>query len=223
MITRLMLLFTGLAMASSAAFAQAPADDIAYVTRAELKSELGKISQQIAALGQQMNGSKPVAAPSSLADLEKRLAAVEKAQDKIIRLGNSQALVIDQIAARDDRGDYYPVLNGNSEQSIASISRAFEKTIPKHGLFVVHNRTNGDKWITINRDQYLIPAGNPREFEFAPGNVTTRVPGESEKNWYLGPSTNYRHDIDINDLPAVRYIYNPAPVFVESGGWVAAY
>ena len=53
MVRRFALLIAGLVVLPGVASGQQAGDDVAYVTRAELKSELNKISQQIADLGAQ--------------------------------------------------------------------------------------------------------------------------------------------------------------------------
>jgi hypothetical protein len=204
-----------------------PATAAAFATQDEvnaIKSDVQEIKRQLGVITKALSIAMPDTPDDDpVTALEKRIEAIEKSQQELFRLGRSQGLVIEQIAARDDRGQYYPRFNGNSEQAKENMLLAIESTIPDHGDVVVTNNTDRDEWITINGDRYRIRPGKRRSIPVSPGNVITQVSGEQPKTWHLGPGNKYSQGIELNDRVVARYVYNSTPVYVDSVGWIAAY
>jgi len=177
-----------------------PATSVMYATQNDvdaIKSDVQALRRDIAALTKAISAVAKVDAPADSAaspdasDLESRLEAIEQAQDKLLRIMESQGATLGQIAARDERGQYYPQFYGNSEQSRDSMTRAIESTVPRLGKLIVTNQTPATKELRVNEDVYDIRPGITREIEIPSGNVSTKFPGEQEKYWHLGPSNKY--------------------------------
>jgi hypothetical protein len=175
-------------MIPSVAVSQPPADDISFVTRAELKSELNKISGQIAALGTQ-----PSASPS----LEDRVAALERNQRDIVRTQHNQGTAIGQIAARDEAGNYYWQFDANSQPARDEFKKAVRRTMPNWGTLIVSNRTPFGYWIAVNNRYRYIQGGDTEYFDVKPGTVTTQLENQQPISWLIG-LPNYLQAININ-------------------------
>lgn len=172
-----------------------PTKSIMYATQDDIdaiKADVQALRQDIAALTKAIAAdTKPGVPADAAGDLQQRLQAIEATQQELLRLGQSQGLVIEQIAAKDERGQYYPQFYGNSEQSRESMTRAIDRTIPRLGKLIVTNNTDRKRTLKVNEDDYVIRPGVTREIEIRSGNFSTKYEREQEKYWHLGPSNKY--------------------------------
>jgi hypothetical protein len=177
-----------------------PAASVMYATQNDvdaIKSDVQALRRDIAALTKAISAVAKVDAPADSAatpaadNFDARLEAIEEAQAKLLRIMESQGATLGQIAARDERGQYYPQFYGNSEQSRESMSRAIKSTVPRRGQLVVTNNTPVKRRITVNEDVYIIRPGEPRTIDVPPGNFSTQYENEQQKFWHLGPANEY--------------------------------
>jgi hypothetical protein len=178
-----------------------------------LRSDMADVLRALSASGKTGTSAQPKSVEERLDNLEsQQLVMQENLRD--------QGAAIGQIATRSGN-NYHWRFDATSQPAVNEFKRAIAATIPSTGKFWVNNLTGSDQWIVINGKQERILAGAKDDFDVPVGPVTTRVPGEEAKTWYVG-LPKYEYSIDLKSkpvIPIVTRVYE----YPASLGWVAAY
>jgi hypothetical protein len=184
MARKIVCLLLAIAASPHVAHCQSPAGGTEYVTRAELKEELGKISQQIAALGGTPQRS-----------LEQRMAAIEANQNNIRDVQQEQGVILGQIAMRGESGEYHWRFDTNSQSARDEFNQAIRNSTPRSGSLVIENRTWYTQKIKVNGWQFEVMPKAKIGLYVPIGQVTTELQYEPEKTWQIAMPDYYQRII----------------------------
>ena len=151
-----------------------------------MANRIGAIDQAIAALQQDRQ------------DLDRRITGNEQILSNLPadlgeRLTQIQNSIEELKAAPNSTTTFRP---WNDEETRKRLIDEVRSGLPREGLLHVTNTTDIDRTIGINRQDFVIPAGQARSFRVAAGTVTTQLPGEQMMTWTVAPPS-YEQRIQI--------------------------
>jgi uncharacterized coiled-coil protein SlyX len=120
--------------------------------------------------------------------------------------------------ARDDGGRYVPQLNAAMARETfrQEMDAAVHATLKTRGEFHIVNKMSSPQWISVNRVEHLLQAGEEKTLEVPVGTVTTQLPGQELVNWTLAHVGNgvYSEGIEIVPSRAPTRTIVESPVYV---------
>jgi hypothetical protein len=138
---------------------------------------------------------------------------------------NEHGEMLQQIAARDDGGNYYLRLDATvnkSPQARQSLSSAIRRTIPMDGSLFIRNEMGSDQDVLVDGEQHRVLAGATLRLKVPVGTVSTRLPGQDSVNWHVG-LPEYEQRVVIRPRRtasrSTQWIPVVPPIYVDPWFW----